>query len=542
MQTTPRHDAPLDARSHGGGLAGAVVDPGDVDDQVGGWRTRRRRQRLAALIVAFACFALVAAVAAQVGRSDSTTGPAAPKVAVNAEAVGVVLLRPGHEPVRLAESAPVVGVSAREQGAHAAYELAQVATVERITTQGRVAVGRRTATAQARVGSISLFDGRIQVTDAALIADAASADGRATGTLQLDEATTLLVDGTEREASINQRIAIEGVGTVIVNEQAVVSSAPTGDAQTGPRHRTVGAIVHVRITQDALGLPAGSELVIGRVDAGVREGKVRKVAHPDSTVAAQPPTTPTSIGSLPGLQPGTPRPGDETIPRRPIDVRGTATGTISPGFGNYLFPVLGHASFSNDWGAPRASTGRGHEGTDVFAEEGTPIVAVADGVLDRVGWNSIGGYRFWLFDQYGNSFYHAHLSAYSPLARDGARVKRGDVIGFVGHTGDAQGTPPHLHFEVHPGNGGPTNPFPLLNAWKRGVAVAIGLVTEGTERVAPLALLNFSDISANSGLRGSVLDSVPRTDARDITHEHAPVPTDESLKDAIGGPAISAGS
>jgi murein DD-endopeptidase MepM/ murein hydrolase activator NlpD len=160
-------------------------------------------------------------------------------------------------------------------------------------------------------------------------------------------------------------------------------------------------------------------------------------------------------------------------------------------------------------------------------------------VLDRVGWNAIGGYRFWLFDQYGNSFYHAHLSAFSPLAVDGARVRRGDVIGFVGHTGDAQFTPPHLHFEVHPGNADATNPYPLLNAWQRGIAVAIGLVTSGTERVAPLALLGFSDISANSGLQESVLDTVPDTRERSIEQETAPRPTDESLTGAIEGPATS---
>ncbi len=491
--------------------------------------------------VAFALFVGIAALVAQAGLSDTSggAGSTAPKVAVTAEAVGVLVLRPGHDPERLALARPVVGASAHEQGAHASYALEGVADIERSTTDARVAVGTKTATATAGAETVSLLGGRIQLTGASLSANAVSVDGRASGTLALATTTKLVVDGAERPATLNQRIAVEGVGTVIVNEQAVVANAPTGDAQTGPRYRVVGALAHVRITQDQPGgLAKGSELVIGRVDAGVREGKVREVAHPEPGVVAKPPTP---KGSFNGLQRGTPRPGETTLPRRPVAVRGNAAGISGAGLSNYLFPVLGTTGYSNDWGGPRASTGIPHQGTDIFANEGTPVVAVADGVLDRVGWNAIGGYRFWLFDQYGNSFYHAHLSAYSPIAVDGARVRRGDVIAFVGHTGDAQYTPPHLHFEVHPGNGAPTNPFPLLNAWKRGVAVAIGLLASGTERVAPLALLGFSDISANSGLQSSVLDTVPDTRARSIEQETAPRPTDESLKGAIEGPATSAG-
>ncbi|MCB0878543.1 MAG: M23 family metallopeptidase [Thermoleophilia bacterium] len=528
--TSSHHDDP----APDGLLAHAVVDPASLASEHEALVRRRRIQRLGALFMAFAAFVVVLAIAAQASRSDSTTGAAAPKVTVASEATGVLLLRPDHDPVRLATARPVVGASAHEQGSHASYALDQVATVERITTDARVAIGKRTAAAWASAERIDLLDGRVQLTGARLDATAASADGRASGALELSDATTLLVDGTEHAIGVNERIVIEGVGTVIVNEQAVVANAPTGDAQTGPRYRTVGALVHLRVTQDALGMPAGSDLVIGRVDAGVREGKVRKVEHPAPGVVTSP-STPSGLGQVPGLQRGEPAPGESSLPRRPVSVRGNGAGFASAGLSGYLFPVLGKSSFSNDWHAPRASTGVPHQGNDIFAEEGTPIVAVADGVLDRVGWNAIGGYRFWLFDQYGNSFYHAHLSAYSPLAVDGARVRRGDVIGFVGHTGDAQYTPPHLHFEVHPGNGEATNPFPFLNAWKHGVAVAIGLVTQGDERVAPLALLNVSDIAANSGLQQSVLDHVHDTSARPIEQETEPRPTDKSLAGAIDG-------
>jgi murein DD-endopeptidase MepM/ murein hydrolase activator NlpD len=433
-----------------------------------------------------------------------------------------------------------VGVQAREQAAHASYVLDQIATVETTATDARVAVGARASSATASVARIELLGGRVQLTNATITARASISDGRAAGGIELGEGSALLVDGAPRKLSVNQRIAIEGVGTVIINEQAVLSNAPSGDEQTGPRYRTVGAIAHLRVTQDAFGLPAGSELVIGRVDAGVREGKIREVEHPEPGVVV-PPVAPTS-GVPATLQPGAPKPGDATIPVRPVAVRAGSPGaTAGAGLGSYLFPILGTSSFVDTWGAPRASTGIPHQGTDIFAEEGTPIVAIADGVLDRVGWNAIGGYRYWLFDDAGNSFYHAHLSAFSPIARDGARVRRGDVIGFVGHTGDAQFTPPHLHFEVHPGNAGPTNPYQFLLGWKQGVAVAIGLLTGGgAERIAPLALLGFTDISANSGLQDSVLDSVPDTRARSIEQENEPRPTDESLKGAIDGPGTTA--
>ena len=150
-----------------------------------------------------------------------------------------------------------------------------------------------------------------------------------------------------------------------------------------------------------------------------------------------------------------------------------ALGTGLAGSG-YAFPIAGEASFSDSFGVPRTTTW--HHGIDVFAERGTPLVAVADGTLSNVGWNDVGGNRLWLRDAAGNEFYYAHLAGFSPLAREGAVVRVGDVLGFVGDTGDAKGTPPHLHFEVHPpelsdqGYDGVVNPYPYLVAWRAGVA------------------------------------------------------------------------
>jgi murein DD-endopeptidase MepM/ murein hydrolase activator NlpD len=138
----------------------------------------------------------------------------------------------------------------------------------------------------------------------------------------------------------------------------------------------------------------------------------------------------------------------------------------APQGATHLFPIVGGATFSNDWGGPRPG-GRTHQGIDLFAKTGSPVIAISDGVIYRVGWNRIGGWRFWLRDRWGNEFYHAHLSAFAPAAKEGATVTAGTVIGFVGKTGDAKTTPPHVHFEIHPAGGNPIPPFSYVSAWPR---------------------------------------------------------------------------
>ena len=121
------------------------------------------------------------------------------------------------------------------------------------------------------------------------------------------------------------------------------------------------------------------------------------------------------------------------------------------GLTNYVFPVAGVSSYSDTYGGYRGDVpGNWHHGDDIFAALGTPVVAVADGTLNRVGWEHLGGWRLWVRDHNRNQFYYAHLSGYSPLALHSKFVKKGDVIGFVGNSGDAFTTPPHVHFEIHP--------------------------------------------------------------------------------------------
>ena len=132
----------------------------------------------------------------------------------------------------------------------------------------------------------------------------------------------------------------------------------------------------------------------------------------------------------------------------------------------FAFPVRAPYSYVDTYGAPRMEGSKyyhRHEGTDIFALKGTPVVAVVDGVLENVGTATLGGIKLWLRSPGDNwTYYYAHLNGYAPGVTNGKRVKKGEVIGYVGNTGNAQGTPPHVHFETHVPSGAPTNPYPIL--------------------------------------------------------------------------------
>ncbi len=115
-------------------------------------------------------------------------------------------------------------------------------------------------------------------------------------------------------------------------------------------------------------------------------------------------------------------------------------------------PVDGPATYEDSWGWAR-SGGRSHEGVDMIADRGTPVVAATAG--DALFKNNrLGGNAVWLTAPNGDKFYYAHLDGFEGESR---RVQAGDVIGYVGSTGNAQG--PHLHFETLPG-AAVENPYP----------------------------------------------------------------------------------
>lgn len=249
-------------------------------------------------------------------------------------------------------------------------------------------------------------------------------------------AVTIRVARTGRVAAavhglrVNGRLVASTAGAVRIGAWGVL---------TLRSHR---AALHVRLLREHAGLPAGTTLLVAVAEA---RGSSSSIAfrHPAAHR------------------------------RRRARTHGPLTVTPPLGGRGYVFPVLGSPTVGDSYGAFRADvSGAWHHGDDIFTSLGTPVVAVATGTLNRVGWESIGGWRLWVRDRKGNEFYYAHLSGYAPRALHDRHVRAGQVIGFVGNTGDAFTTPPHLHFEIHPRRfiwrayDGAVDPTTYLGRWR----------------------------------------------------------------------------
>ena len=162
-----------------------------------------------------------------------------------------------------------------------------------------------------------------------------------------------------------------------------------------------------------------------------------------------------------------PRPTSGSPAQGPGAVIGSPTATNA---GPLVCPIAGPRWFTDTWAAARAG-GRTHQGTDLFAKEGVPVVTVAAAVVVKVdpvdtsgpgGAGDLGGITVSYVTSRGDRWYNAHLSSVAPGLRPGAQLPAGSVIGAVGRTGDARTTPPHLHLQWHPGGGAPVPNFTVL--------------------------------------------------------------------------------
>jgi hypothetical protein len=255
---------------------------------------------------------------------------------------------------------------------------------------------------------------------------------------------------------------------------------------------------------------------------------------PPDHVITEPPPPPPSKKAEQATEPQAP--AEESTPFTPRIP--TRRAVLPPG--RYVFPVDGPASYSDSFGAARADTGW-HHGADIFAPLGTPLVAVADGVLLKVGWNAIGGNRLWIRDRWGNYFYYAHLSGFAPGAVSGTPVFRGEVVGYVGNTGDAVGTPYHLHFEIHPasmldlGYDGVVNPFPYLQRWQHaGELIRTGGITSSAPTPGAI-LLTAADISSASGLDPELVIQRASAPVAVEREGHLPLPLPPAVRQELPG-------
>lgn len=146
--------------------------------------------------------------------------------------------------------------------------------------------------------------------------------------------------------------------------------------------------------------------------------------------------------------------------RRAAELVAAATGSrVIQGQALQACPVPG-SSFVDSWGAPR-SGGRTHQGTDMMAPYGTPVYAAQSGTVSHSS-SDLGGIQAYVYGDGGDTTFYAHLQGYGGTP-SGGPASAGSLIGYVGDTGNASGTP-HLHFEYHPGGGGAVNPYPYLLA------------------------------------------------------------------------------
>lgn len=131
--------------------------------------------------------------------------------------------------------------------------------------------------------------------------------------------------------------------------------------------------------------------------------------------------------------------------------------SVTPGF---ICPVGGSSWFLNTWGAPR-SGGRTHKGVDMMGPRGTPLVAVGSGIV-RKSYGTLGGNIVWLYADHGVNYFYAHLDGYPTGMVDGQWVPRGQVIGYMGDTGNPVRGSYHLHFGIYPGGITAVNPYPSV--------------------------------------------------------------------------------
>jgi murein DD-endopeptidase MepM/ murein hydrolase activator NlpD len=376
-----------------------------------------------------------------------------------------------------------------------------IVTAQSTTASAATTVARNAAaTAESVVTALSLFGGEIVADAVTAKASAGTGYSGAGGNVNGSAVTNLQIAGSPVAAP---RAPLGDWGQLVVGGQGVDRSAPNG----GKGYRGFVTELDIHVTADHAGLPAGSEIQIGYAEAAVQTSA-------PTTPATTTPTT-TAVDTTP-VTTGEPSVGD--APRDRPKQTGKAAGgplRVHPKLtaAHYVFPVFGQSSYIDTFGAARSDVSY-HHGDDIFGQLGQPLVACADGTVFSVGWNKVGGNRLWILDAQGNQFYYAHLSAFTTAATNGAHVKAGQVVGFMGDTGDAEGTPYHLHFEVHPvsllylGYDGAVDPTPYLDAWSHQkdlpFPIAAGWVPPvpgGPGTPVPGAiLLGMTDISTSEGL------------------------------------------
>ena len=393
-------------------------------------------------------------VATSVGTTTGTStsaGPATPPVGVPVTpalardcvtAGGVMLLVPGRRPVVLVADPAHARASSGPFVYPRTGALASVASVH-------VRAGGCRGSVEATVSSPSLFGGAVRASAASLTAGTEAAHA-ALHSLRIAGKPMVLAAGT--------RAPVATWGYATKEERRPLGSG-----------RELRAALAVHLLAPHARLPRGAIVVVG---FAVRARQTASTEPSRRTANRPRPKTDANAGRPRGKRGHSGGRGTDRSRLLARLHRAHKPLTITPplGLSHYVFPLAGTASFADTYGADRSDVSW-HHGDDLFAPLGTLVIAVADGTLNRVGWEKLGGWRLWVRDRLGNEFYYAHLSGYTRAALNKGRIKAGTVIGYVGDTGDAFGTPYHLHFEIHPRSllplryDGAVDPTTYLDHW-----------------------------------------------------------------------------
>jgi murein DD-endopeptidase MepM/ murein hydrolase activator NlpD len=432
---------------------------------------RRGRLRLAALVLAIVCVTASAILAA---RAASLPAPYARAALAS---VGGTL------------TGSVAVIASRSDNAETATASAAAPAVTwdvgRTDVSSTVTDGALNSIATASFTNVSLLDGRITATSIELVADAASTRTDQSGGVFVSRVEGLAVDG-QPVALDALPLTIAGLGTLYALESREASEGLALEEEVS------GLRLH--LTDQWKALPEGSDIVVGMAAACADRATARRFLP--KPVPEPKPTHPaessggnggsgggtggsegsggsgggsSSSGGGSGASSGSSSSADNFRPGKMAAPGSVSRGALS--FPGAVFPVDGQVWYSDDFGAPRP-VGGGHTGNDIFARRGTPVVAVQAGVIQELRYRSLGGNSLHLVNVRGDYFYYAHLLRYAAGIDNGTTVQAGEVLGYVGNTGNAITTPSHLHFEIHPGGGGPVDPYPYLALW-RGDATAV---------------------------------------------------------------------
>lgn len=260
----------------------------------------------------------------------------------------------------------------------------------------------------------------------------------------------------------------------------VLRTAPDDPAAAAPDAAPVAAAPatdEAELDVAAADAPAADARVAGAQSSGAQAAGAQAAGASESGVAL-----PRLESRMRGPQDIEPDLSEFELPVRPVAAVVAAGGTqaqapapanaAAPALqGKLLVPVQGvkRADLRNTYDQPRGNQ-RQHEALDIMAPKGTPVLAVADGKVEKLFASKPGGTTLYQFDPSGKyAYYYAHLDRYAEGIKEGLEVKRGDVIGYVGATGNADPAAPHLHFAVFEltpekqwWKGTPVNPYPLM--------------------------------------------------------------------------------